>query len=181
MRELLQRFKDIVVYDADREFYAKIFPDSVTREDLLRMRRMTGKDLSTVLTIENTNYDFPWSEGVFKDCFKAGYSCWVCEDVDRILGYSILSIAVGEAHILNISVEPEEQGQGIGRKMLMHLIDVARWYKTETVFLEVRPSNLGAIALYEKMGFNEIGIRKDYYPAQEGREDALMLALELFY
>ncbi|CCE24974.1 ribosomal protein S18-alanine N-acetyltransferase [Methylotuvimicrobium alcaliphilum] len=181
MRELLQRFKDIVVYDADREFYAKIFPDSVTRDDLLRMRRMTGKDLSAVLAIENTNYDFPWSEGVFKDCFKAGYSCWVCEDVDRILGYSIVSIAVGEAHILNISVASEEQGQGIGRKMLTHLIEVARWYKTETIFLEVRPSNSGAIALYEKTGFNEIGIRKDYYPAQEGREDALMLALELFY
>jgi ribosomal-protein-alanine acetyltransferase len=105
----------------------------------------------------------------------------VCEEVDRILGYSIVSIAVGEAHILNISVAPEEQGQGIGRKMLTHLIDVARSHKTETVFLEVRPSNTGAIALYEKMGFNEIGIRKGYYPAQNGREDALMLALELFY
>lgn len=181
MREFLQRFKDIVVYDADREFYAKIFPDSVSRQDLFRMRRMTGRDLLSVLDIETQNYEFPWSEGVFKDCFKAGYSCWVCEEIDRVLGYSIVSIAVGEAHILNISVAPEEQGQGIGRKMLTHLIDVARSHKTETVFLEVRPSNTGAIALYEKMGFNEIGIRKGYYPAQNGREDALMLALELFY
>lgn len=181
MRELFQRFKDIVVYDADREFYAKIFPDSVSREDLLRMRRMSAKDLISVLTIENNNYEFPWTEGVFKDCFKAGYSCWVCEDVDRILGYSIISIALGEAHILNISVAPEEQGQGIGRRMLTHLVDVARWYKTETVFLEVRPSNIGAVKLYKKMGFNEIGIRKDYYPARNGREDALMLAMELFY
>lgn len=142
---------------------------------------MTGKDLSTVLAIETRNYEFPWSEGVFKDCFKAGYSCWVCEDIERILGYSVVSIAVGEAHILNISVAPEEQGQGVGRKMLSHLIDVSRWHKAETIFLEVRPSNDSALALYRKMGFNEIGIRKDYYPAQDGREDALMLALELFY
>ena len=88
-------------------------------------------------------------------------------------------MAVGEAHILNISVAPNEQGQGIGRRMLEHLIELATG-KAETIFLEVRPSNVGAIALYEKMGFNEIGVRKGYYPATNGREDAIMLALELF-
>ena len=88
-------------------------------------------------------------------------------------------MAVGEAHILNISVHQKEQSQGIGRRMLEQLIDTARG-KAETIFLEVRPSNVGAIALYEKMGFNEIGIRKGYYPAQNGREDAIMLALEIF-
>ena len=88
-------------------------------------------------------------------------------------------MAVGEAHILNISVAPNEQGQGIGRRMLEHLIELATG-KAETIFLEVRPSNVGAIALYEKMGFNEIGVRKGYYPATHGREDAIMLALELF-
>jgi len=97
----------------------------------------------------------------------------------KILAYGLVAIAVGEAHILNISVDPSEQGQGIGRRLLQYLIDTAQG-RAETVFLEVRPSNAIAIALYEDMGFNEIGIRKDYYPAENGREDAIMLALQLF-
>lgn len=179
MRDLFDRLKTWVVYDADKEFYAKIFPDSVPRKDLFRMRRMTTADLPQVLAIEQQNYLFPWEEDIFEDCLKAGYSCWVCEELDRVLGYCLLSIAVGEAHILNISVDPAEQKQGIGRKMLQHLIDTARG-RAETVFLEVRPSNKVAIALYNDMGFNEIGIRKNYYPAENGREDAIMLALQLF-
>jgi len=178
MLGLLEKIKDLVIYDADREFYAKVFPDSVGRKDLMRLRRMTTADLPGVISIERKNYQFPWTEDIFRDCFKARYSCWVCEELDKILGYSIVSIAVGEAHILNICVDPAEQNQGIGRKMLENLIEVARG-RAETIFLEVRPSNLGAIALYEKMGFNEIGIRKGYYPAEHGREDAIMLALEL--
>ena len=181
MQAFLQRLKDFMFYDADREFYAKVFPDSVTRNDLIRLRRMTADDLPSVLAIEEQNYNFPWSEGIFKDCFRAGYNCWVCEEMDRVLGYSIVSIAVGEAHILNISVDPSEQGQGIGRKMLENLIEVARSKRAETVFLEVRPSNIGALTLYQKLGFNEIGVRKDYYPAENGREDALMLALQIFF
>lgn len=179
MRELFDTIKKLVVYDADKEFYAKVFPDSVPRKELFRLRRMTAADLPEVLAIERKNYPFPWEEDVFKDCFKAGYSCWVCEELDKVLGYSLLSIAVGEAHILNISVDPAAQKQGIGRKMLKHLIEVARG-RAETVFLEVRPTNTAAIALYEDMGFNEIGIRKGYYPAENGREDAIMLALQLF-
>lgn len=179
MRELFDKIKTLVVYDADKEFYAKIFPDSVPRKDLFRMRRMTMADLPAVLAIENKNYPFPWEEDIFEDCLKGSYGCWVCEEMDRVLGYCLISIAVGEAHILNISVDPAEQKQGIGRKMLQHLIDLARG-RAETVFLEVRPSNTVAIALYEDMGFNEIGIRKNYYPAENGREDAIMLALQLF-
>ncbi|MDO9106079.1 MAG: ribosomal protein S18-alanine N-acetyltransferase [Methylovulum sp.] len=179
MRGLLDQIKNFLIYDADKEFYAKVFPDSVSRKDLMRLRRMTVSDLPEVLAIERKNYQFPWEEDIFKDCFKAGYSCWVCEELDKVLGYSLVSIAVGEAHILNISVDPAEQKQGIGRKMLENLLEVARG-KAETVFLEVRPSNTGAIALYEDMGFNEIGIRKGYYPAENGREDAIMLALQLF-
>ncbi len=179
MRGLMDKIKKIMVYDADNEFYAKIFPDSVTKKDLLRIRTMTHSDLDSVLLIEHQNYEFPWEEDIFVDCFKAGYECLVCEYDNNILGYCLLSMAVGEAHILNISVHQKEQSQGIGRRMLEHLIDTARG-KAETIFLEVRPSNVGAIALYEKMGFNEIGIRKGYYPAQNGREDAIMLALEIF-
>ncbi|MDD5276464.1 MAG: ribosomal protein S18-alanine N-acetyltransferase [Methylovulum sp.] len=179
MRGLLDQIKQFVIYDADKEFYAQVFPDSVPRKDLMRLRRMTAADLPQVLAIERKNYQFPWEEDIFKDCFKAGYGCWVCEAQDKVLGYSLVSIAVGEAHILNISVDPAEQGQGIGRKMLNNLLEVAKG-RAETVFLEVRPSNVGAIALYQDMGFNEIGIRRGYYPAENGREDALMLALQLF-
>lgn len=177
--EFFDRLKNFVVYDADRDFYAKVFPNSVPRKDLMRLRRMRSSDLPQVLAIENANYDFPWSEGVFQDCLRVNYSCWICEEDDKILGFCIISIAVGEGHILNINVAPDEQNQGIGRMMLKHLIEVARHKGVQTIFLEVRPSNEGAIALYDSMGFNEIGVRKNYYPAKEGREDALMLALEL--
>ncbi|MDD2723050.1 MAG: ribosomal protein S18-alanine N-acetyltransferase [Methylovulum sp.] len=179
MRELFDKIKTLVVYDADKEFYAKVFPDSVPRKDLFRIRRMTNADLPQVLAIERKNYPFPWEEDIFEDCLKGSYSCWVCEELDRVLGYCLLTIGAGEAHILNISVDPAEQKQGIGRKMLKHLIDASRG-RAETIFLEVRPSNIVAIALYEDMGFNEIGIRKGYYPAENGREDAIMLALHLF-
>ncbi len=179
MRGLLNKIKRFVTYDADREFYAKVFPGSVQRQDLWLFRHMTHNDLADVLEIEKQNYPFPWTEDVFTDCFHAGYGCWICEEMGDILAYGLVSIAVGEAHILNISVAPAQQGQGIGRRMLQHIIATARG-RAETVFLEVRPSNATAIALYEDMGFNEIGIRKDYYPAENGREDAIMFALQLF-
>lgn len=179
MLGMLEKIKDFMLYDADKEFYAKIFPDSVSRKDLMRIRRMRSSDLPAVMAIENTSYQFPWEEDIFRDCFKANYDCWVCEENDTVLGYSILAMAVGEAHILNICVSPAEQGQGIGRKMLQHLIETARG-KAETMFLEVRPSNTVAIALYQDMGFNEIGVRKGYYQSENGREDAIMLALEIF-
>jgi len=179
MQGLLDKIKNFIVYDADKEFYAKVFPDSVPRTDLMRIRRMTASDLPAVLAIERKNYQFPWGEDIFRDCFKAHYELRVCEETDRILGYCIVSVAVGEVHILNISVDPAEQNQGIGRKMLEYVIENSRG-KAQTVFLEVRPSNTVAISLYKKIGFNEIGIRKGYYPEENGREDAIVLAMELF-
>lgn len=178
---LLGQIKDWVSYDAERDFYGKIFPESVDQLALKQMRKMKATDFPAVLAIERRVYEFPWTEGVFRDCIKtSGYSCWVCETPDgKILGYAIVSVMVGEAHVMNIGVDPALHKRGIGRTMLNHLIDVARKSKAETVFLEVRPSNLGAIELYRKTGFNEIGIRKGYYPAKDGREDALMLALAL--
>ena len=180
MWKLLQKLKDVVIYDADREFYAKVFPDSVETRDLLRLRKMDHADLPQVLEIENLNYEFPWSEGIFKDCFRAmNYVNWVCEAPDdSIVGYCIISVVAGEAHIMNISVSPRFQRQGAGRKMLDHLIEFAR-PRAEKIFLEVRPSNPGAIDLYRKTGFREIGIRKNYYPAKNGREDAIMFELAL--
>ena len=180
MWKLLYWLKNALIYDADREFYAKVFPDSVEPSDLLRLRKMDPADLPKVLEIEALNYEFPWSAGVFKDCFQAmNYTNWVCEAADdSIVGYCIISVAVGEAHIMNISVSPQFQRQGAGRKMLEHLIEYAR-PRAEKIFLEVRPSNPGAIQLYRKLGFHEIGIRKNYYPAKHGKEDAIMFALDL--
>ncbi len=178
--KLLDKVKDFVVYDADKEFYAKVFPDSVTRIDLMRLRRMREEDLPAVLEIEAKNYNFPWSESIFKDCLNSNnYSNWVCEELDVIVGYSLVSMLAGEAHIMNICVDPDVKKQGIGSKLLENMIDRAT-KKAETIFLEVRPSNEAAIALYEKRGFNEIGVRKAYYPSVQGdREDAVMLALDL--
>ncbi|MGR8929013.1 MAG: ribosomal protein S18-alanine N-acetyltransferase [Gammaproteobacteria bacterium] len=180
MWKLLYKLKDAVIYDADREFYAKVFPDSVESKDLIRLRKMDYGDLADVLKIEALNYRFPWTEGVFKDCFRAmNYINWVCEAPDDVIvGYCILSVAAGEAHVMNISVSPEFQRQGAARKMMEHMISYAST-RAEQLFLEVRPSNIGAVSLYRKLGFREIGVRKDYYPANEGREDALMFALDL--
>ena len=179
-RKLVDKIKDIVVYDADKEFYAKIFPDSVSRIDLMRLRKMRIDDLPEVLEIESKNYNFPWSEAIFKDCIKSpNYSCWVCEELDVIIGFSVVSVIAYEAHIMNICVAPEVQKQGVGSKLLEHMIELAQ-KKAEMIMLEVRPSNKGAISLYKKRGFNEIGVRKGYYPAENGdREDAVMLALDL--
>ena len=180
LRKFVDKVKNIVIYDADKEFYAKVFPDSVSRKDLMRLRKMRIDDLPIVLEIEGENYNFPWSETIFKDCLKSpNYSCWVCEELDVIIGFSIVSIIAYEAHIMNICVSPEIQKQGVGSKLLENMIELAR-KKAEIIMLEVRPSNKAAISLYEKRGFNEIGVRKGYYPAENGgREDAVMLALDL--
>lgn len=142
------------------------------------MRAMCGDDLAQISTMENSSYEFPWSAGIFKDCLKAGYPCWVlCVDA-QIAGYGILSMGAGEAHVLNICIAPERRGQGLGRHLLGRLLEIARWNGAERVFLEVRPSNPLAKTLYESVGFAEIGVRPKYYPARDGREDAIVMALE---
>lgn len=136
-------------------------------------------DLDAVMEIESRAYDFPWTEGIFRDCLRVGYCCW-CYEIDGLIqGYGVMSVAAGESHILNISVRPESQRQGIGSKLMKHFLQLARRHDADTVMLEVRPSNKLAIKLYEKLGFNEIGVRRNYYPAHQGREDALLLALSL--
>ncbi|WP_198246658.1 ribosomal protein S18-alanine N-acetyltransferase [methane-oxidizing endosymbiont of Gigantopelta aegis] len=180
MRRIWEKVKDFVIYDADREFYAKVFPGSVSPKDLMRIRYMGPDDLDAVLEIEGKNYNYPWTEAIFKDCLNASnYTCWVIEDQNqKVIGYCIISIAAAEAHIMNVCVDPDAQGLGAGRKMLEHMIKYVRG-KAQTIFLEVRPSNRKAVHLYQSLGFNEIGIRKDYYPAAHGREDAVMFALEI--
>lgn len=142
-------------------------------------RLMTEQDLGEVLRIERLNYQFPWSDAIFRDCLKVGYHCEVVCDGDAILGYGILMLAGQEAHVLNISIQPESRGNGLARDLLHSLLDTVRRKGGCEVFLEVRPSNKVAVGLYESLGFNEVGRRPDYYDAAGGREDALIFALNL--
>ena len=136
--------------------------------------------LPQVLEIERKAYPFPWSEGIFKDCLKTGYSAWVVTNtLGEVLAYALMSMAVGEAHVLNLCVDPDGQRQGLGRHLLQHLITLARAAHCTQVLLEVRKSNKAAFKLYEASGFVRIGLRKGYYPAMSGREDAVVLSLEL--
>ncbi|MBS0213010.1 MAG: ribosomal protein S18-alanine N-acetyltransferase [Proteobacteria bacterium] len=146
---------------------------------LPRLRALHASDLPALMAIENAAYDFPWTQGIFRDCLAAGYECWVLEDAGLLLGYGVLSAAAGEAHILNVCVAPERQGRGLGRLLVRRLLDLARWHRAAQVFLEVRPSNPHAIALYRSEGFGQIGVRKGYYPAHGGREDAIVMGIEL--
>lgn len=140
---------------------------------------MTADDIGRVMSMEVRAYPFPWTAGIFSDCLRSGYACWLLEEDGALLGYGVLSVAAGEAHLLNLCVDPRRQGQGLGAHLLGKMIELARWHRAERVFLEVRPSNPAALALYARAGFNEIGRRPNYYPARGGREDALVMAMEL--
>ena len=143
------------------------------------MRPMRIEDLDAVMVVERRAYPWPWSAGIFRDCLLAGYPMLVQERGGRLGGYGVLSVAAGEAHVLNLCTAPGHEGQGLARRMLLALLRVARGQGAQRVFLEVRPSNPRAIALYERNGFNEIGRRPRYYPAHGGREDAIVMAMEL--
>jgi len=144
------------------------------------MRPMRVDDLESVLDIELRAYPFPWTRGIFHDCLRAGYPAWVLEQGHAIIGYGMLNIGADEAHVLNVCMAPEVQGHGHGRRLLRSLLKAARNRGAQRVFLEVRPSNTTAIALYDSEGFNEIGRRPRYYPSKGGREDAIVMAKELF-
>lgn len=140
---------------------------------------MRPEDVEAVAGIEKRSYLFPWTPGIFRDCLRAGHHCWVLEGDSGLFGYGVLSAAAGEAHVLNLCIAPEYQGRGHGRRLLRRLVDLARWHQAGQVFLEVRPSNPKAIQLYREEGFNEIGTRPNYYLAEKGREDAIVMAVEL--
>jgi len=145
----------------------------------IHYRRMRTSDLAEVAALEKSLYSFPWSIGNFRDSVNAGYDCWTVTHGEAVIGYAILMIALDEAHLLNVAIAAEWQAQGIGRGFLDHMIGVARSASCQIVYLEVRPSNLSARHLYRKMGFHQIAIRPEYYPAVGGREDALFLGLTL--
>jgi ribosomal-protein-alanine N-acetyltransferase len=154
---------------------------AVIRLPQVHLRAMTRDDLERVMDIEVSAYQYPWTLRIFSDCLRVGYQCRVVEIDGQLAGYGIMSTGAGEAHILNLCVGREYQGQGVGRKLLLHLLERARELEVDTVFLEVRPSNTPAMRLYENLGFNRVGTRKDYYPAENGREDAAILALTLSF
>jgi ribosomal-protein-alanine N-acetyltransferase len=145
----------------------------------LAFRRMAEEDVSAVIAAERAGYAFPWSEGIFRDCLRAGYVCRVAELDDLLVGYGILSVGAGEAHVLNLCVRPEYRCRGLGRRLLQHLIDLSRAAAAQDLFLEVRPSNLAAVRLYQAMGLQQVGVRRGYYQAEHGREDAVVMRLTL--
>ena len=143
------------------------------------IRPMRQRDIAGVLRIEKLSYEFPWTAGIFHDCMQAGYSCWVHESAGQVSGYYVLMIGPGEAHMLNVAVSPDWRGQGLGRNLVLHAIDGSRDRHAHLLFLEVRPTNEAARKLYFNLGFEDIGKRRDYYPALEGREDACVMRLML--
>jgi ribosomal-protein-alanine N-acetyltransferase len=143
------------------------------------LRPMAEADLPAVMAIENAIYPFPWTLGNFRDSLAAGYSCWVYAAEGAPIGYAVLVQAVDEAHLLNLSIAAERQRQGWGGALLQRVCAGARERGARLLFLEVRPSNVGALRLYERHGFERIGLRRNYYPAPGGREDALILGLQL--
>lgn len=140
---------------------------------------MRMSDIGEVMEIEETLYEFPWTKSILADCIQVGYSCWVLKHSYQIQAYCVLSSGAGEAHILTLCVKKDFQGQGLGKILLQHLIDIATDHKAEVLLLEVRTSNTTAVNLYHKYGFNEVGTRKGYYPTKGGREDAIIMALDL--
>lgn len=143
------------------------------------IRPMNEADLVAVMAVENASYDFPWSENIFRDCYKVGYYCCVIEKEGMIIGHGVMSAAVGECHLLNICIHPDHQRQGHGQVLVDYLLNLGYHAKARLAYLEVRVSNKAARDLYLKRGFREIGLRKNYYPADGEREDALILVLDM--
>ncbi len=152
---------------------------AILKQATIVFRPMSELDLEQVIAIEEAVYEFPWSIGIFQDCLSAGYCCWLMEQGECVSGYGVMSVLADEAHILNLCIKPDLQNNGLGKEMLDYLIDLAKGHYADVMFLEVRPSNRQALKIYEKLGFDEVGSRKDYYPAKFGREDALILAKQL--
>lgn len=144
-----------------------------------RYRPMLKSDVDEIMAIETVNFSFPWTRGNFIDSLNSGYSCWVLETHGEIIGYAVIMMVLDEVHLLNISVSQAYQGKGIGRELLAYVMQVGREHGGLNMFLEVRVSNTRAIALYENMGFNEMAVRRNYYPAHQGREDAILMGLAL--
>ena len=152
---------------------------SAVLRPVLELRSLVEADLPAVMAIETGIYTFPWTLGNFRDSLAAGYSCWVYVRDGELIGYAVLMHASDEAHLLNLSIGASCQRQGHGSLLLRRVCELARGHGARLLFLEVRPSNAGALRLYERHRFQRVGLRREYYPAQVGREDALVLSLPL--
>ena len=141
----------------------------------VEVRPMHELDIPVVAAIEKAAYQFPWSEGIFRDCLRVGYVCRIIDVAGDVGGYGIMSIGAGEAHILNVCIRDEYRSRGFARKVLLYLLERARTAGMSEAFLEVRPSNVAAARLYHSLGFEQVGIRRGYYQASVGREDAAVL------
>jgi len=149
---------------------------TVDTQLLLHSGTMRSTDIADVMIIENRNYEFPWTEGIFRDCLKAGYQSFVLRLDLQLVGYAVMQIVTDEAHILNICIDRKFNHRGYARFLLARLEEAASDEGVRMVFLEARPSNPRAINLYQRAGFNEIGNRKAYYESFDGREDAIVMA-----
>ena len=152
---------------------------SAVFEIAYHLRPMTEADLPRIHRIELASYEYPWSPGNFADSLSAGYSMWVREAEGEIIGYYALMAAAGEAHLLNLTIAPIWRRHGLGRDLLKYCLARACDHKAASLFLEVRTSNAAAIALYHASGFVDLAVRRGYYPARNGREDALIMKKDL--
>ena len=143
---------------------------------LVEIRTMNYSDLKQVIVIEKKAYPHPWTPGIFRDCLRVGYTSWVMTLDKTVIGYGVVMLSPGEAHVLNICIDPEYQAKGLGRYLLHHLIKQSNRTDVDMILLEVRRSNVNAQRLYLSEGFHELGVRKAYYPTEDGREDAMILA-----
>jgi ribosomal-protein-alanine N-acetyltransferase len=148
-------------------------------DQALQFRPMQMADLDAIMAIEPSIYPYPWTRGNFSDSLNAGYSAWVYETHGHIFGYAVVMLVLDEAHLLNISIAKSHQGRGLGRSLLDYMMQISRGHGAANIFLEVRPSNMAAIHLYESVGFNEMAVRRGYYPAANGREDAILMGMAL--
>lgn len=154
-------------------------PDQFAYAGGLAVRPMRDADVAEVIGIERASYQFPWTEGIFYDCLRVAYLCRVAIQGQRIMGYAVMSMGAGEAHILNLCVRPESRRAGVGRALIRYLLEQAEDAGMVEAFLEVRPTNVIAMVLYQSLGFEQIGTRRGYYQAVGGREDAAVLRLRL--
>ena len=140
---------------------------------------MIEADLESVVAVENSIQAFPWTLGHFQDSLRAGHECWLQRETGELMAYSVTMPVVDEVHLLDIGVAKQHQRAGVGARLLGYLCERARSQQMVRMLLEVRPSNLAAIAFYDRFSFSEIGRRRNYYPAMQGREDAIVMAKSL--
>jgi ribosomal-protein-alanine N-acetyltransferase len=152
---------------------------SAVLKEIPQLFPMREQDLEAVVAIEKAIYTHPWTRGNFADSLRAGYECRTLRREPELLGYFVLMVAAGEAHLLNLSIAALHQRSGHGSYLLRHAAALARGVGARSLFLEVRPSNRAAQGLYTRFGFRKVAVRRGYYPAHTGREDALVLTLPL--